>query len=402
MANDEHFLPDELLEAVCGREPSTNHWTKPPGDPKSVLLGGGSGNLPLMKNATKLWRKVAGIRDWWLEYLRLSVSAFMGREQTSPYTYGDWIPMSVACVSKWARENGDSELLAAAQDWLVAWAVLSYLYRAPDGTLARCGQRGAGEHAPGVGRGALRELAVEIALNPVAGNAESNLLAWCRGVGLEAARAVMAGGKAPKPSAGSGGPAAKAVLRWDAANYAKPERALWFLAAGEIRAAAARVRAVGTDSAVLALWPKGWEIMVPISIVRTPDLVAVWIHNSVNSNTPPILAAVWRRGKGWRYLPANGGGHRVRQVADRATCELRGTVLVYVGDKFASGSIDLGAIQNPVVIPPLGIAAPPEAPPTPPPTAEKDGEGDPPPASSRPPWYLRAWDRFRTWLGGML
>lgn len=390
MPGNEKTLPTEMLDAFCGREPRSGAWLRAAGVPRQVLFGGGSGNLPLFRNATKLMRGEPGMVQWWMEYFSASRDGFMGKELTSPYSYGDWIPLCVAVVSSWARGTGETALLAAADEWLLAFWVLTAKYRAPDGTVARCGMRGAGEHTPQPGPGAMRELVAEMALYD---GPDADLLgAWCSREGAVACRALLpnGSGKAPVLHVAGGGAGARAVAGWDRANYSKPERALWLSVAEEVRQSAAPVRSVlarGADP--LTLWT-GHKLVVRLAIVRTIDLVAVWMDRNVNSNTPPILAAVWRRGGGWSYLPAHGGGRRVRQQMDHAVCQRLIDDLIYTGDKFPSGQIAL-----PFNTPPAQFVSRAEEPPTAPPTAHEDeGEDDSNATPPRRSW----WRKFLDWI----
>lgn len=382
MPGQEKVLPLELLDAFAGREPRSSAWKEGAGEPRSVLFGGGSGNLPLFRAAIKLYMDEPGAMEWWARYFDASEDGWEGREFNSPYTYGDWIPLCVLAVRRWARESGHRALLDLVDRWLLAyWSVIAGT-QAPDGTVARCGMRGAGEHAPQPGPGALRELVAELGL--YMGPAAESLAPWALAVGRGACAALAPGssGKAPKPTPGSAGPAGRAVLRWDRANYSKPERAMFFSLAQDLRETAAPVRqALARGRTAFSCWP-GQKLMVELATCRASGVIGVWINRNVNSNTPPILGAVWRQGK-WGFLPENGGGWRVRQVMDRATCSLVGPTLLYLGDKFPTASLEATGLGIELL---GGVSVPPPDPP-PPPTAEDE---DPP---NPPSW----WERLKAW-----
>jgi hypothetical protein len=285
MAGDEQFLSWDLADAVAGKPPRDDVWRGATGL-AALKQGTGSINMPLLRLATKLWagtpaEQAAAIADW-KEVLTFFQGQWMGSELGSRI-YGVWHLLSVAAAFGWADANGNPELSALAQGWLLHWWCLMKLIEAPDGRLLMVGMRSGG-HEPNAG-----------------------FLEWVW--------ALATDGPVPK---------------WEATakTLGLGLKQNWIYAAGMslkevLRKSAAPIRE-GQDPAALI---PNYGLVVPYNVLKTEGGMAVWIPENRNGNTTPVAGVVWTP-QSLDWLPKN-GGRRIRQQFEKIDCRIDGANLVY-------------------------------------------------------------------------
>lgn len=326
----EDRLGVEFLATLQGRELPSKQWQDTGDDAAKTLRPGYSGscNIPLLSAAVTLYQEAErSTIDNWLDFFEQSKLRFMGIEAGSRI-YGAWHVLSVAAVGQWANEHKDPLLEAAALDWLQFALDCLKRCEAPDGTLLLVGQRSAG-HPPT--RGLMEWIFAQSSTGDQA-RAEG----WCRdnGVGLR--------------------------KRW--------EYAATLILLPTLRRAW-----------TYAIPVQPHEFLSPYHCVREAGTMAVWTERNLNPNTPPILGVVWTPSE-TKWLP-DGGGERIREKFDQATCELAsdGRTLIYESSLYGHQEIRLPA---PSPAPAGGPISPPANVPSPAPV-------EPSAPKPRRPWWQR-------------
>lgn len=377
MAGDERYLGEELLAAVTGQPLPTKTYLRGSGGELTHLYSGlGSQNIPLLRWAVRLWTGCVEAPDTWLAILSYQRRHWMGSELGSRI-YATWHFGAVLAVYAWAGEHRmrhplAAELERAAGEWLLHWWCLCALLEAPDGQILMVGMRSAG-HPPEVGK-------LEWLLALARGDDD-----WRHHWEREGRRLKLG-----------------LLQRW--------ETLLAMVLRGSVRDSAAALD--GADHYGPAGWRRALEVMPRlglrsgINVYRTGAGLAVWIDDADgddddndNSNTAPIMGAVWTA-HGAQWLPP-GGGRRIRQRHERATCRRVHGRLVYFGSEHGEHTLALPE-GVPVHEVRLGYAAPV---PAPAPAPEKPAVAQPAPPAPVPPLTPAAsgkpgpWGRLRDLLG---
>jgi hypothetical protein len=408
MPGEERLLGLEMLDALTGREPRTSAWKKGAANIAMLLVRGGSGNIGLLRMAVKLLRQGRKWRGWWLEFFAASRATWMGRELWSRI-YRVWHLLAVLAAFRWARQNGDEELRAAAAEWLRAFFVFLRAATAQDGTVAPVGMRSADDPGedddfePGV-----QEVIAALALAHAIGDAETGLLHWAETVGggsiaalrgaadddeLQEKRALYSNAVQVAtrrvPVSVAARDVSNAVKRYDYAAWVRWERAAAYYLVADIRLAAQAPREAVTLDDALDLWPEGFGCMTAVWFAWCEGFHALWFGHNLNSNTPPVLGGVWEPDPGWETLPPEDQLYHRRQEHDDSTAQLDGAELVVYTEFYGPGGRP-GTYRRALqfeALPPrqLGVRRPPP--------------GDPPPDPKppAPPPRLSWLDRLRLW-----
>lgn len=303
---------------------------------RTVLLRGGSGNIPLLGAALLCALGHQGIRQFWRDFFVESRKAWMGRELMS-VVYGFLHFTAVLLVYLY----GPAEFKAEAKAWLNVFYTLLWLTSDSKGRTIFGGMRSAG-HAPFFG-------------------------VYCY---------ILACADGQNPE------------KWNKGWKGKVEYSTLSKLKAQIKESAAEWRASANRGAFL----RGWQPMVKVHLRKTKTGGSYWMPRNVNSNTPPWLAGRIDAKRGAEVLPA-GGGNRIRQKFDDATCEQIGNVLHYHGELYPDGTMTL-LDSEPIFETVWGSTVPDP----PPPQDPEDQEPEPEDAGSPEPKPERKENHWTDWL----
>ena len=278
---EEDLVPELEASVTGGLKLKSSLASMKVGDLAGSLTSGGSANWPPLGWAVRYRGGEAASREQWLRFFTASRKTFMGSEMFSLiYWWGHVLP--VAAVAEHAASSGvsDSEVAAAANEWLRYYYGVMELARDPQsGVILMVGMRSGG-HLP---------------------ETATTWLGWLR---------ALARGED--------------LSRWEADGR---RLNLGMKKSSKYRTAKALQGALAKAAASTEPLP-GYGLLSPVHIYQTDEGLAVWCEKNVNGNTTPLMGAVSIFGKSLDYLPKD-GGKRIRQKFEQVTCAPAGNQLVY-------------------------------------------------------------------------